>query len=114
LRQADQRRTNFATTEDELEANDVQFARILTGIELALGDAPVVGRVLAAMQQLASDGMTMVVVIHEMSFARDIADRIAFMGGVSSRRANLTSSCSRRRTARVRAFLRRYNDRYRI
>ena len=35
--------------------------------------------VLAAMQQLARAGMTMVVVTHEMSFARDIADRIVFM-----------------------------------
>ena len=31
------------------------------------------------MQQLASDGMTMVVVTHEMSFARDIADLMVFM-----------------------------------
>src|SRR5271156_3242841 len=42
-------------------------------------DPELVGEVLAAMQQLASDGMTMVVVTHEMSFARDIADRIVFM-----------------------------------
>ena len=42
-------------------------------------DPELVGEVLAAMQQLARDGMTMVVVTHEMSFARDIADRIVFM-----------------------------------
>jgi polar amino acid transport system ATP-binding protein len=42
-------------------------------------DPELVGEVLAAVQQLASDGMTMVVVTHEMSFARDIADRIVFM-----------------------------------
>jgi ABC-type branched-subunit amino acid transport system ATPase component len=70
-----------ATTEDELEASHVQFARIPTGIELARGAAPVVGEVLAAIQQLASDGMTMVVVTHEMSFARHIADRIVFIDG---------------------------------
>jgi ABC-type dipeptide/oligopeptide/nickel transport system ATPase component len=70
-----------ATTEAELEASYVQFARIPTGIELARGAAPVAGEVLAARQQLARDGMTMVVVTHEMSFARDIADRIVFMDG---------------------------------
>ena len=42
-------------------------------------DPELVGEVLAAMQQLARAGMTMVVVTHEMSFARDIADRIVFM-----------------------------------
>src|ERR1044071_3313018 len=39
-------------------------------------DPELVGEVLAAMQQLAQAGITMVVVTHEMSFARDIADRI--------------------------------------
>ena len=42
-------------------------------------DPELVGEVLAAMQQLARAGMTMVVVTHEMGFARDIADRIVFM-----------------------------------
>ena len=44
-------------------------------------DPELVGEVLAAMQQLARDGMTMIVVTHEMSFARDVADRIVFMDG---------------------------------
>jgi polar amino acid transport system ATP-binding protein len=42
-------------------------------------DPELVGEVLAAIQRLAADGMTMVVVTHEMSFARDIADRICFL-----------------------------------
>jgi len=42
-------------------------------------DPELVDEVLAAMQQLARDGMTMVVVTHEMSFARDIADLMIFM-----------------------------------
>ena len=33
------------------------------------------------MQQLAQDGMKMIVVTHEMSFARDVADRVVFMDG---------------------------------
>ena len=50
-------------------------------------DPELVGEVLAAMQQLASDGMTMVVVTHEMSFTRDIADLMVFMdAGVILRR----------------------------
>src|SRR5260370_548969 len=44
-------------------------------------DPELVGEVLAAMQQLARDGMTMIVVTHEMSFARDVADRVVFMDG---------------------------------
>ncbi len=42
-------------------------------------DPELVGEVLATMQQLAADGMTMVVVTHEMTFARDVADRVIFM-----------------------------------
>ena len=42
-------------------------------------DPEMVGEVLDVMKELASDGMTMVVVTHEMGFARDVADRIIFM-----------------------------------
>lgn len=42
-------------------------------------DPELVGEVLAVMKQLASDGMTMVVVTHEMGFAREVADRVIFM-----------------------------------
>ena len=42
-------------------------------------DPEMVGEVLAVMKQLAKDGMTMVVVTHEMGFARDVADRVVFM-----------------------------------
>jgi ABC-type polar amino acid transport system ATPase subunit len=42
-------------------------------------DPELVGEVLRVMKDLASEGMTMIVVTHEMSFARDIADRIVFM-----------------------------------
>jgi polar amino acid transport system ATP-binding protein len=78
-------------------------------------DPELVGEVLAAMQQLAGDGMTMVVVTHEMSFARDIADRIVFMdGGVIVEEGKPDQLLFAPRTERVRAFLKRYNDRYRI
>ena len=42
-------------------------------------DPEMVGEVLQVMKQLAAEGMTMVVVTHEMGFARDVADRILFM-----------------------------------
>ena len=56
------------------------------GPELMLFDEPtssldpeIVGEVLAVMRGLAQEGMTMVVVTHEMSFAREVADRVVFM-----------------------------------
>ena len=44
-------------------------------------DPEMVGEVLDVMKQLAKDGMTMVVVTHEMGFAREVADRVIFMDG---------------------------------
>jgi polar amino acid transport system ATP-binding protein len=44
-------------------------------------DPELVGEVLAVMRELANDGMTMIVVTHEMSFAREVADRVVFMDG---------------------------------
>ena len=44
-------------------------------------DPEVVGEVLDVMKGLAKDGMTMVIVTHEMGFAREVADRIIFMDG---------------------------------
>ena len=63
------------------------IARALAmGPELMLFDEPtsaldpeIVGDVLAVMRGLADDGMTMIVVTHEMSFAREVADRVVFM-----------------------------------
>jgi polar amino acid transport system ATP-binding protein len=78
-------------------------------------DPELVGEVLAAMQQLARDGMTMIVVTHEMSFARDVADRIVFMdGGVIVEEGKPEQMFTAPRTERVRQFLKRYNDRYRL
>ena len=69
-------------------------------------DPELVGDVLRAMQQLASDGMTMIVVTHEMGFAREVADTVVFMdGGVvveSGRPAEVLANPTHERT---RAFL---------
>jgi polar amino acid transport system ATP-binding protein len=69
-------------------------------------DPELVGDVLAAMQRLAREGMTMIVVTHEMGFAREVADTVVFMDdGVvveSGVPAEVLSSPSHERT---RAFL---------
>jgi glutamine transport system ATP-binding protein len=44
-------------------------------------DPEMVGEVLAVIKQLAQEGMTMVIVTHEMGFAREVADRVLFMDG---------------------------------
>ena len=44
-------------------------------------DPEMVGEVLEVMRELARDGMTMVVVTHEMGFAKEVADRVLFMDG---------------------------------
>ncbi|MEH7130568.1 amino acid ABC transporter ATP-binding protein [Neobacillus drentensis] len=44
-------------------------------------DPELVGEVLSVMKQLAKEGMTMVVVTHEMGFAKEVADRVIFMDG---------------------------------
>ena len=42
-------------------------------------DPEMVGEVLQVMKQLAKEGMTMIVVTHEMGFAREVADRVLFI-----------------------------------
>ena len=67
----------------------VAIARALAmGPKLMLFDEPtsaldpeIVGEVLNVMRRLAEEGMTMVVVTHEMTFAREVSDRVIFMDG---------------------------------
>lgn len=71
-------------------------------------DPELVGEVLAVMRQLANDGMTMVVVTHEMGFARDVADHLVFMdGGVIVEEGVPAEVLSRPRHERTQAFLSR-------
>lgn len=44
-------------------------------------DPEMVGEVLQVMKNLAHEGITMIVVTHEMGFAREVADRVIFMDG---------------------------------
>lgn len=69
-------------------------------------DPELTGEVLAVMRRLAEDGMTMLVVTHEMSFARNVADRVVFMdGGMVVADAPAREFFERPATERVRSFL---------
>ena len=71
-------------------------------------DPELVGEVLAVMKSLADDGMTMVVVTHEMGFAREVADRVIFMdAGVIVEQGRPEDVLVRPQEARTRAFLKR-------
>ena len=71
-------------------------------------DPELVGEVLAVMRTLAEDGMTMIVVTHEMSFAREVADRIVFMDqGVVVEQGAPDDVLLRPREERTKTFLRR-------
>ena len=69
-------------------------------------DPELVGEVLAVMKKLAAEGMTMVVVTHEMGFAREVADEIVFMdGGVVVERGDPTEVMTNPQHDRTKAFL---------
>lgn len=69
-------------------------------------DPELVGEVLAVMTQLAREGMTMVVVTHEIGFAREVADHVIFMdGGVIVEEGTPDEVVVNPREERTRAFL---------
>ncbi|MDQ6849478.1 MAG: amino acid ABC transporter ATP-binding protein, partial [Actinomycetota bacterium] len=71
-------------------------------------DPELVGEVLAVMRELAADGMTMIVVTHEMTFARDVADRVVFIDDGSVVEEGVPREViGNPRHERTRAFLRR-------
>ncbi|MDO5683836.1 MAG: amino acid ABC transporter ATP-binding protein [Propionibacteriaceae bacterium] len=71
-------------------------------------DPELVGEVLGVMQRLARDGMTMIVVTHEMGFAREVADRVIFMDdGVVVEQGSPNDVLLNPRQERTKAFLTR-------
>ena len=71
-------------------------------------DPELVGEVLAVMRDLAKDGMTMLVVTHEMNFANDVADRVVFMDeGLIVEQGEPGRFFTQPQTDRAREFLRR-------
>ena len=74
-------------------------------------DPELVGEVLGVMRALAAEGRTMLVVTHEISFAREVADRVVFMdGGVVVEQGSPADVIDHPREPRTRAFLRRILD----
>jgi polar amino acid transport system ATP-binding protein len=71
-------------------------------------DPELVGEVLAVMRDLAKQGMTMIVVTHEIAFAREVADRVIFMDqGVIVEEGPADAVLTRPQQARTQDFLRR-------
>ena len=69
-------------------------------------DPELVGEVLAVMRELARSGMTMIVVTHELGFAREVADRVVFMDqGLILEQGRAAELLSNPRQARTRIFL---------
>lgn len=72
-------------------------------------DPEIVGEVLGVMRDLAADGMTMVVVTHEMDFAKNVSDKVVFMDqGVIAEQGSPERLFTRPGHARTREFLVRY------
>lgn len=72
-------------------------------------DPEMVGEVLAVMQDLATENFTMIIVTHEMAFARDVSDRVIFMdGGVVAEQGTPDELFNNPQEERTKAFLSRF------
>ena len=71
-------------------------------------DPELVGEVLEVMKELAKEGMTMIVVTHELAFARDVADKVFFLdGGVCIEEAEPEEFFTSPKSERTKSFLKR-------
>ncbi len=71
-------------------------------------DPELVGEVLAVMKSLADEGMTMIVVTHEITFAKEVADRVIFMdGGVIVEQGHPSDVLVNPKEERTKTFLKR-------
>ena len=78
-------------------------------------DPELVGEVLDVMRQLVQDGMTMVIVTHEMAFARAFADKVLFMAdGELLEHGPPAQLFGDPKTARLQAFLKRFKEGYQL
>ena len=72
-------------------------------------DPEMVGEVLDVMRELANEGLTMIIVTHEMSFARDVSDRVIFIDeGVICEEGDPKEFFANPKTDRAKAFLSRF------
>jgi len=74
-------------------------------------DPELTGEILKVIKELASQHMTMVIVTHEMSFARDVSDKIIFMDNGVIVEEGTPEEVFASENARMKEFLRRFNDR---
>ena len=97
-----------------------QQQRVAIARALALFDEPtsaldpeLTGEILKVIRQLADEHMTMVIVTHEMSFARDVADRVIFMdGGIIVEQGDPKEVINNPKEERTRQFLSRFAANY--
>ena len=68
-------------------------------------DPELIGSVLKTIRSLADEGMTMVVVTHEISFARDVADRVVYMDEGKIAEQGFSSIIEEPKTERLKRFL---------
>ncbi len=74
-------------------------------------DPELTGEILKVIKELAKEKMTMVIVTHEMAFARDVADHVIFMdGGVIVEEGTPEQLFGETRNERTKQFLQRYNN----
>jgi polar amino acid transport system ATP-binding protein len=74
-------------------------------------DPELVGEVLAVIRNLASEGMTMVLVTHEMAFAADVSSRVGFMNdGVMAEVGTADEIIRQPKSERLKAFLSRFHE----
>ncbi|VEU80044.1 amino acid ABC transporter ATP-binding protein [Haploplasma axanthum] len=74
-------------------------------------DPEMVGEVLDVIKQLAKEGMTMVIVTHEMAFAKEVSDRIVFMdSGILLEQGTPDEIFNNPKQERTKAFLKRFNS----
>ena len=74
-------------------------------------DPELTGEILRVIRQLADEKMTMVIVTHEMAFARDVADRVIFMdGGYIVEQGDAKEVIEHPKEERTRQFLARFSE----
>lgn len=76
-------------------------------------DPELVGEVLAVIRRIAKEGITMIIVTHEMSFAQDVANHVVFMdGGVIVEEGNPAELFGNPKEERTKQFLKRFTSEY--
>ena len=82
---------------------------IPAGVEVKIDGQSFLGEVLKTMQELSETGLTMIIVTHEMEFARDVSDRVIFMDkGVIAEQGSPEQIFENPKEERTKEFLKRF------